>query len=205
MTFLLRDRRRLALPQRGQLCTCDELTSRSGAFIRKVNGLEGGILCFAMRPQPRRAFGGCSPFSRPALWPQSSIAVKLLAVTPDRRQLSKLPAAFAGGLFLKRAMGGSKSLNKGGVQNVSIRSLRCKQLSGSAFLTMGLGLCTCGCRNRKLPAAGNRLIQQSRCRPAILRVSAVLALMECVPVNELSVICALAPLNAAPSATARML
>lgn len=77
--------------------------------------------------------------------------------------------------------------------------------SGSAFLTMGLGLCTCGCRNRKLPAAGNRLIQQSLCRPAILRVSAVLALMECVPVNELSVICALAPLTAAPSATARML
>lgn len=36
-----------------------------------------------------------------------------------------------------------------------------------------LGLCACGCSNRKLQAARNQLIQESRCRRAILRVSAV--------------------------------
>lgn len=69
MKFLLRDRRRLALPQRGQLWTCDELTSRSDLVILKINDLEGGILCLSMKHHRLRAFGGCSPRSRAALVP----------------------------------------------------------------------------------------------------------------------------------------
>ena len=58
MTFRLRDRRRLALPQCGPLWTCDELTSRSDLLMRKLNGLEGGIVCFSRRHHRRRAFRG---------------------------------------------------------------------------------------------------------------------------------------------------